>query len=128
MIADVIAAGAKPNVIKSAKESNSFPIGEDVLSNRAENPSKKSKTAPQKIRNTAHSKSINCVVETIMEPTPHNKLHNVMQLGICLFISNIFVQVTRFFIKIFVKMSFCIQYVESLQRSNILLLHYLILT
>ena len=41
-----MADGATPNVTTSAKESNSFPMGEDTFNKRAVIPSKKSKTAP----------------------------------------------------------------------------------
>lgn len=83
-----MAAGANPKVIKSASESSSLPIGEATLSNRAEKPSKKSKTAPQKISATASSSDLNWVVEITTENTPHSKLQIVSVLGMCFFISN----------------------------------------
>ena len=50
-----MAAGAKPNVISSASESNSFPNGPETLSRRANIPSKKSNTAPIIIKVIASS-------------------------------------------------------------------------
>ena len=50
-----MAAGAKPNVISSASESNSFPNGPETLSRRANIPSKKSNTAPMIIKVIASS-------------------------------------------------------------------------
>lgn len=47
--------GDKPKVIRSANESNSFPIGEYALKSRAENPSRKSNKAPA----TTHTRTIN---------------------------------------------------------------------
>lgn len=48
-----IAEGASPNVILSANESSSFPIGEETFNNLADIPSKKSNTAPNTINNIA---------------------------------------------------------------------------
>ena len=50
--------GASPNVIRSARESNSFPIEELTLSNLATNPSKKSNIAPRIINNDAVTNGI----------------------------------------------------------------------
>ena len=47
--------GAKPNVISSASESNSFPNGPDTLSRRANIPSKKSNMAPKMMNRMAAS-------------------------------------------------------------------------
>ena len=49
----MIADGAAPKVITSAKESNSLPIGELTFSKRATIPSKKSNTAPIIINSNA---------------------------------------------------------------------------
>ncbi len=48
-----IAEGASPNVMLSAKESSSFPIGEETFNSLADMPSKKSNTAPSTINNIA---------------------------------------------------------------------------
>ena len=48
-----MAAGASPNVMSSASESSSLPIGDDTCSKRAVIPSKKSNIAPNTMNNKA---------------------------------------------------------------------------
>ena len=71
--------GATPKETKSANESNSLPIGEDWLSNRAANPSKKSSTAAIKIRPPDSSKSP-LKLNTIPRH-PQSRLPQVIKLG-----------------------------------------------
>lgn len=52
---NIIIDGASPNVMSSARESSSFPIGEETPSRRADIPSKKSNAAPMTIHNNAIS-------------------------------------------------------------------------
>ena len=48
-----MAAGASPNVMSSARESSSFPMGEETCSRRAVIPSKKSNVAPNTMKSRA---------------------------------------------------------------------------
>lgn len=48
-----MAAGAKPKVMLSAKESSSLPMAEETRSKRAAKPSKKSKRAPMTMKRNA---------------------------------------------------------------------------
>ena len=50
-----MAAGASPNVMSSARESSSFPMGEETRSRRAVIPSKKSNVAPNTMKSRANS-------------------------------------------------------------------------
>ena len=80
----MIADGAAPKVITSAKESNSLPIGELTFSKRAAIPSKKSNTAPIIINSNATS-----ILPAKAKPIamqPEIRLQQVILLGICFFI------------------------------------------
>ena len=75
-----IAAGNKPKDIRSAKESNCFPILETALSILALNPSKKSKTAANPIKYAA---AVKFPPKASTIPThPQSKLQQVKKLGI----------------------------------------------
>lgn len=78
--------GTTPKVTMSAKESKSFPIGELTPSKRAAKPSKKSSTAAIPTKATAHPKlpSNTCT----MAKQPHNKLPQVIKLGMFCFSFN----------------------------------------
>ena len=81
---NTIPAGAKPNVMTSASESSSFPMGDETLSSRATNPSKKSKIAPIIMKIKASSKSP--LSEKAVAMQPEIRLQQVSALGICFFI------------------------------------------
>ena len=74
-----MAEGARPKVISSASESSSLPMGEDTLSRRAVNPSKKSNTAPIIINRKAMRGLASKANFTAMQP--EMRLQQVMPLG-----------------------------------------------
>ena len=76
--------GANPNVISSAKESNSTPMGLGAFNTRALNPSKKSKNAPAKINTKAHMKAPCVAKKTAI--LPQSRLQLVMVSGIIRFV------------------------------------------
>ena len=78
-------AGAKPNVMSSASESNCKPKGLDTFSSRALMPSNKSKTAPAISRKKAYTNW--CCVANTTAALPHSRLQQVIVLGMCFFIS-----------------------------------------
>ncbi len=74
-----IEAGATPKLTASANESNSLPILEYALSQRAAKPSKKSKTAAAKIKYAAMA---NCPLkETTIDKQPQNRFIQVIPFG-----------------------------------------------
>ena len=76
-----MALGATPKVTTSARESSSFPMGEDTPKARADIPSKKSNTAPSTIISTAQWYwPWNAAPVAIH---PQMRLQQVMELGIC---------------------------------------------
>ena len=82
----MIMAGATPKETTSDSESNSLPIGDDTLSNRAANPSKKSKTADTIIQRAALSRFP--AKAAITERHPQARLQQVSMLGMCFFIKS----------------------------------------
>ena len=79
----IIVAGATPNVITSANESNSFPIGDDTWSKRATIPSKKSNIAPMIINKKAYLKRAPNAKYTAIHP--EMRLLHVSMLGMVFF-------------------------------------------
>ena len=82
----VINEGASPNVTTSARESSSFPIGDDTFKALAVNPSKKSNIAPAMISNDG---SIGMVepfksYRKYIANMPQSRFDNVRTFGICL--------------------------------------------
>ena len=74
-------AGKKQNVTRSANESRSLPITENLFNNRAANPSKKSNNAPAQIMIDPVCKS---PLKTATTPIqPQVRLHNVRKFGMC---------------------------------------------
>jgi hypothetical protein len=85
---NITVAGARPNVISSAKESICTPRGDDTLNKRATIPSKKSNTAPNTINSIALS---NFPEKAITQAThPEKRLQQVIVLGICFFTDILF--------------------------------------
>ena len=78
----MMAEGAKPKVMSSAKESSSLPIGDDTLSKRADMPSKKSNTAPTIIHNRAMRISPRKALYVAIQP--EIRLQHVIEFGIFL--------------------------------------------
>lgn len=73
--------GATPEVTQSARESNSLPIGDATLSNRADIPSTKSKQTPMIIHTKASFISpLNAIIVAIH---PEIRLQHVNVLGTC---------------------------------------------
>ena len=74
-------AGNKPKLITSASESSSLPMGEDTLSKRATNPSKKSNTQAAHTKYAAGTpRSSN---KKTMPKHPQIRLQQVRKLGRC---------------------------------------------
>ena len=74
-----MAAGAIPKLIRSASESNSFPISEYAPNARAVIPSRKSNTAAMKIKYADHNG--NPSNDKIIDKLPDNKFKEVIKLG-----------------------------------------------
>ena len=79
-----IVAGATPKVTSSAKESSSFPMGDDTFNRRADIPSKKSNTAPITIQQSANLASP--MKANVVAIHPEMRLQQVILLGICFLI------------------------------------------
>jgi len=75
----IIIPGAKPNETTSAKVSSCLPRLFEIESNRAKNPSKKSKTIAKKTSSTA--KSILPAKQQITLPMPQMKFDAVIMFG-----------------------------------------------
>ena len=75
----IITPGTTPKVTISAKLSKSFPIGETTLSNRAANPSKKSKIAANPTKYADITKSPSNALTIAKQP--HNRLQHVIVFG-----------------------------------------------
>ena len=81
---NTMVAGATPKVTSSASESSSLPIGDETCSKRALMPSKKSKTAPMIIHNSAISGFPPKANDVAMQP--EMRLQQVIVFGICFLI------------------------------------------
>ena len=71
--------GATPNVTSSARESSSFPIGDEMCNALALMPSKKSNPAPMIIQSNARSGLAKKAKQVAMQPDM--RLHHVRILG-----------------------------------------------
>ena len=83
---NIIMDGATPKVMQSASESSWMPIGLLTRSKRATMPSRKSKTAPNRIKRKATGKSCNCGCESCMAANavatqPQRRFPQVRRLG-----------------------------------------------
>ena len=76
----MITEGTNPKLISSARESNSFPMGEGACNTRADIPSRKSNTAliMMKVRAQSYLNS-NAITHAIQ---PENRFRHVSVLGI----------------------------------------------